>query len=223
STEIDSLFDGLKDASISELAATKKSKLVSLEVDDENGRLVTFHTKEKKISFIIGKAGIDGNSFYVKLPKKSKAYVASGNLGTVFAKEIDGWYDKEVLSLNQDDIEKISFSYEDESFELSKKKAQWYLDEEGSKEKADNDKVETLLGSLSMLSASNIVSPKKDIDFGGSETITVNGKKSKQLAKLNLKSKGKKEYYLKSSTKKLTYIIDELTAKNIRKRAKDLK
>lgn len=88
-TAIDELFNGLKEAEVEQLAVTNKSKMAELQVDDKSGKLVTFFTKERKMSFIIGKQTMDG--FYVRLPGKYEAYLASGNLGTIFAKKATDW------------------------------------------------------------------------------------------------------------------------------------
>lgn len=90
-TAMDELFNGLKEAEIEQLTATKKSKLAELQIDDESGKTVTFWTKDRKFTFMVGKQSLDGTNFYVRLPKEDKAYLASGNLGTIFAKKATDW------------------------------------------------------------------------------------------------------------------------------------
>lgn len=91
---IEAVFTGLKNATIAQIAATTKVKLVSLQVDDQSGKQVTFTTNKDRFTFIMGKQGMDGNSFYIRLPKEQKAYQASGTLGAAFAKKASDWYKK---------------------------------------------------------------------------------------------------------------------------------
>ena len=91
---IDELFNGLKEAEIEQLAATKNAKMASLQIDDKSGKKVTFSTKNTRNTYIIGKQGLDGASFYIRLPNENKVYLTKGSLGTVFAKKAGDWYDK---------------------------------------------------------------------------------------------------------------------------------
>ncbi len=220
---IDALFANLKDAEIQQVAATKTDKIAALDVNDEKGKNVIFETKKGSFNFIIGKSSPDGSGFYIRMPKAKEAYLASGMLGGTFTKKAADWYSKQILSLTQDEIEKIDFSFSDASYTLTKDKKQWFVTEDGSKEKADTNKTSGLVSSLSMLNATSVETGKK-VNFSDADTITIKGKKDKVLATLKLKAKNKKEFYLKSDKKEdFTFILDEFSAKNIRKKPKDLK
>ena len=88
---IDELFKGLKESEVEQLAATKNAKMASLQIDDKSGKKVTFSTKNTRNTYIIGKQGLDGMSFYARLPDENKVYLAKGNLGIIFAKKSSDW------------------------------------------------------------------------------------------------------------------------------------
>lgn len=219
---IDAIFNDLKTAEVQQVAATTPGKLALLEVDDIKGKGITFVTDKKEHTFIIGKSGPDGTSFYVRLPKENKAYVASGNLAGSFTKKASDWYSKQVLSLTAENISKVEVSTAGSSFVLNKDKKQWFITENDAKEKSDTNKTTGFISSLSALTATSVETKK--INFNGAETIKIYGKKNALLATLSLKPKNKKEFYLMSDKKKdFTYILDEFSAKNIRKKSKELK
>lgn len=221
-SSIDELFKSLKEAEVQTLAATKKGKLAQLEVDDETGKEVTFVTTKKKHTYVLGKQGQSGSDFYVRLPKSKKAYLAKGTLGMTFNKSSTDWYDKQIISLTQADIEKVEFSVNE--LVLTKKKDKWSMNQEGNEEKVDTKKVEEFLGAISQLSASTVEIDKGKVSFDDADTVTLLGKKSKVLATIHYKDKGKKELYIKNKKKKdFLYTLDEFGVQYVRKKPKDFK
>ena len=221
-SSIDELFKNLKDAEVQTLAATKKERLAQLEVDDEAGKNVTFVTKNKKYNFIIGKQDKTENNFYVRLPKSKKAYLASSGLATTFSKSAGDWYDKQIISLSQTNVEKVEFSVNE--LVLSKTKGKWSMNQEGNEEKVDSKKVDEFLSAISQLTATNVEVDKGRINFDDADTVTLIGKKSRVLATVHYKSKGKKELYVKNKKKKdFLYTLDEFGVQYVRKKPKDFK
>jgi len=115
------------------LVANKKALWGEYDVTDTSGiKLTLFRTKKSKTGLIIGRFSYNQTtrkpSTFLRLEGENEVFAVEGYLGMTFNRGIDGLRDKNMLMANKEDISRISFTYPDSSFTLSKEGTSWLID-----------------------------------------------------------------------------------------------
>ena len=95
------LWEDLKNASIGEIASTKKDKQALFEIDDKKGAQVTFYQSGKeKGKYIFGKQNV--NSCYIRKTGENTVYVIKGSFGELFRRKPEEWKKKKEDNKSQE-------------------------------------------------------------------------------------------------------------------------
>ncbi len=132
------------------LAATKKDSRDKFRVTDSLATKVLLEKNGKvlaglyigKFSYIQPKNSTPPQNPYMRRPQgtmntyvrtldDNNVYAVEGFLGMSFNRNVDDFRDKTIVSVNKNDLTKLTFSYPaDSSFVLTKKDDKWYVDEQ---------------------------------------------------------------------------------------------
>jgi hypothetical protein len=134
------------------LASRKKEKWEDFKVGETSTHVTAYAQGKKLADFHVGKVGFTqggggmygGSYTYVRLSDENEVYTVDGFLEPVFNTSFNEWRDKTFLKLNKDDIIKLSFTYSDSGFVVSKRDSVWYI----GNEKADPAKVDRVIQSF---------------------------------------------------------------------------
>jgi hypothetical protein len=159
---VDSILSAVKDLKLSALVSEAGDK-IRYELDTEHAiRVNAFAGEAEKRSFIIGKTAPSFNHTFVMLAADDKIYQADKSFRNDFAKNVDDFRDKLVLSFETETIKKITLekagiartlvfnepAKEDEADKPAETKGFWQFEDETP---ADKTAAEDLLSSLSHL------------------------------------------------------------------------
>ena len=131
------------------LAATKKERWKNFQVTDSLATKVVLENNGKvlaglyigKFSYIMPKNQAPQQNPYMRRPQgkmntyvrtldDDNVYAVEGFLGMSFNRSADDFRDKTIVSVNKNDLTKLTFSYPaDSSFVLSKKDNKWFIDD----------------------------------------------------------------------------------------------
>lgn len=90
---ITQLWTSLQNTRVGSLATDKESEFSLYQVDDSQGKFITFYSKGKEAaSYIFGKQNADFTSGYLRKPKSNKIYSVSGHIGSLFEKAKKEWF-----------------------------------------------------------------------------------------------------------------------------------
>ena len=132
------------------LAATKKESWKNFKVTDSLATKVVLENNGKmlaglyigKFSYIMPKNQPQQQNPYMRRPQgkmntyvrtldDDNVYAVEGFLGMSFNRSADDFRDKTIVSVNKNDLTKLTFSYPaDSSFVLSKKDNKWFVDDQ---------------------------------------------------------------------------------------------
>jgi len=134
------------------LVANKKDLWGDYDVTDTSGiKLTIYGPRKEKTGLIIGRFSYNQNtrkpSTFLRLEGENEVFAVEGYLGMTFNREADGLRDKKLLMENKQDITRLTFTYPDSSFVLSREANAWLID--GSR--ADSAKMAGYLSVLTYL------------------------------------------------------------------------
>jgi hypothetical protein len=132
------------------LAATKKENWKNFQVTDSLATKVILENNGKvlaglyigKFSYIMPKNRMPQQNPYMRQPQgkmntyvrtldDDNVYAVEGFLGMSFNRSADDFRDKNIVSVNKNDLTKLTFSYPaDSSFVLSKKDSKWFVNDQ---------------------------------------------------------------------------------------------
>ncbi len=110
-------------------------------------RLTVYSGGTAQLSLVVGRRGRAGGQVYVRREGEDEVYTLQGTLVSLVNRDVDDWRDKEIIQAGRELVERIEFSYSDESFVLARDTAGWHLEPSGAA--ADQN---TVAGVLSILS-----------------------------------------------------------------------
>ena len=219
---VSDILDCIKEMRKEEIISANSGKKANFEVDEERGVEVKLYKGEDQLAdFFVGKAGADFNSTYVRAADEDNVYAVKKFVRVYFDKS-----DFRDLAIFNFDKEKVSEIVIDQKGKdpviLQKKdgkwKAEWY-----DKFKMNENKVNSLLSSLSRLSAKDIVSDKDTAGAGFANPkmkIVIKFEDGSEEA-LNVGSKTDSAYYVKRSANGIIYTLSESTVKEFQKEKDD--
>ena len=141
--------------------------------------------EKEEFSLLIGKQAQLPASTYIRRSDQSEVYMVNVYLPPYFALTPNYWWDKTVMQLKRETVEKIKFDYPDDSFELVYQDGSWQARRQGNNFVVKAEVIDSLFNNLSPLQADEIVltDDKKDKFKQSSRVyqITFYLKGSKQL------------------------------------------
>lgn len=164
---INSILTQLLELKAKRLASRTKDKWAEYQVNDSTAtRIRLFEGSDERLNLYIGKftyqqvedpyggggrGGVIGTSF-VRLANEIEVYAVDGFLTFNFNQPFNKWRNQSLISLNKQDISKLTFRYSgDSSFVLSLVNKKWQI----GNQMADSIKVTNFLNSLSKKNGSD--------------------------------------------------------------------
>ncbi|MEK9165959.1 MAG: DUF4340 domain-containing protein [Patescibacteria group bacterium] len=200
---LDEIIKFFDDFTVGEIISQNPDKYAELQVDEESGFLVKWFIKDKEEGkLILGKSDYNRQGDYIRIGDQTGVYLTSGNIKFNFSRP--EFRDLNILSLKSEEIERVAWNYKDgEKLEIKKLKIEdakesdkaeeanqsaeskaesnakkWFLMDGDAKQELDESKVNSLLGQLSNLTATDMLVKSVDKDYGFSEPffkLTVGG------------------------------------------------
>lgn len=149
-TKLSSFVASLTDAKIQRLVTTNPERISRLEFKDTKVELLD-RADQVLFTATLGKNADVGGGRYVRLGNEPKAYHT--NLSAFLDAEPKNWARAELLDLKADDIAKVEIPFAEGPVIVSraKKEDPWTAENAPAGKKLKNDKVSSLLGSLTSL------------------------------------------------------------------------
>jgi len=166
---VDNTFKEIESIKPNRLASTSETKWADYKVDDQGTRVEVFEGDNKKLNIIIGKFDIDpaslqqNNQFggqsnpkftsYVRLAGETDVFAVSGFYEGLNGQTPDVYRDKQMLKLENSNIQKINFNYPDSAFNLILNDNQWMV----AGAPADSSKVASYLSAMGSLTGTKFI------------------------------------------------------------------
>ena len=123
---------------------------------DSTGTVVTVSGAETPpVAIVIGKMGASYAETYVRLMESDEVHLVSASLTFVGTRGVNGWRDKAIMKVPQEEIRSVTYHYGDTTFTLEFQDSLWVV---GGKP-ADDALVRALLASLADVQADEFVEP----------------------------------------------------------------
>ncbi len=121
------LFNALQNSLITSRVSSNSLNHERFEVDEKNGKTVRFSREGNEFQrMIVGKSA-GGNSVYVRLEGEENVFVLSGLASYLATAEQDFWRDRQVFSMEHDDIRLVRFQTAAETWEIKKQNEGWAI------------------------------------------------------------------------------------------------
>jgi len=214
SGKIESLVNYLLPAIPPELIAQTDKRHAEFELTDEKAAKVRL---DNKLTWYIGKSS--GTSVYSRFDKENSVYLLSGLSPYDLSVNADDWYDKTILSFDQSKVSKVSFKDKSGEKKIIKKDNKW-LFEKDDKE-VNQDKINSVLASLSNLLAKSLAEDKELTNFPKNPELTITVDYDSQSQTLEF-YKGKEDYLVKRQSDGEKFLIAEYSLTTLLSAPKDL-
>jgi len=123
---VSTLMDALRGMEIGEVVTRRPEMHESFGVGEGEKTEIFVQSSSGEVSFVAGKAAGFGEG-YLRLSGEDAVYLVKGFSRHSFARGLDHWRDKSILSIPRDAVEGIDYSYATERFSLSKEDGEWRL------------------------------------------------------------------------------------------------
>ena len=125
---LNDLLQALKDSSKPELAAQSPSSFARMGVDSASGRVLRLAGGGKSlVRLIVGGRGPDYDASYVRVPGDVHVYLWRGQLGSLAARPVDDWRDREIGAVPPDSVTAVEIQRARKSYTLRRQGAKWTL------------------------------------------------------------------------------------------------
>ena len=137
------------------LASRSIEKQSEFQVDSTGTRVQVFEGNKKTLDLIIGKFGMrDQRQYqsYVRLYEEKEIYACHDFMSIAFSSSPDSYRQSQVVQMNKESIQSISFIYQnDDSFLLKKIDNNWFIEEKAT----DSASVDQYLNSIGYININN--------------------------------------------------------------------
>jgi hypothetical protein len=152
----EALKRALEQAEVGALVSRNPENHERLGVTRAAGRRLTLYSGGTAgVSLIVGRRARALGQSYVRREGEDEVYTLQGTLISLVNRDVDDWRDKEIIEADRDLVQRIEYSYPDESFALARDTAGWQLEPSGAA--ADGNAVSGVLSILSGLLAIGFV------------------------------------------------------------------
>ena len=227
---IDIMMKSLEDASSADLVLVSENleKKSEFETNEEAGFSVKLKNGDEVLAaFVVGKNGSEINSSYFAQANANDTYLVKADLRTAFGH--GDWYNRSILAMDKEKIDKIRFQYPSREFTIEK------TSEEGSEESewvgvlpykfsVNQEKIDKILDLVSAMDASSI--PAQTFDGTGLEKnniiVQVTGVDIDSVIMIG-DDNGEEQYYIKRGDSDNIYLITKDDRDELEKRISDLR
>jgi hypothetical protein len=213
---------------LEDVVSTNPEKRSTFQVDDSSGTHVeVFAGDESVLSVVVGKSSPDFSHTYVRQVDGDEVYRAVGVLTNNFNKRVDDWRDKTILSLDQENIAKVTLDYPKEKAQLVLARADtlWTLQVEGGQpEVADSLSVVNLLRTASRLTTVAFVSEADSLalDFDTAD-FRVQVETDSEKHSVQFVEGEENKYYARKQGEETIFQLYKSNLTNLMKKQEDLR
>ena len=221
----ESLKRALEQAEIGALVSRNPENHERLGVMEGKGRRLTVYAggSEQLSLYIGGRADVFDRA-YARRIGDDPVYTLQGTLVNLANRGVDDWRSKEILSVVRGDIQRIEFTYPEESFSLARDSLTWRIEPVGGA--ADENKVASLLSQLATLRAVSFAAQAAADTLAwdpAAARLRVLGPGASILGDLTfLKREAEVGFFLRRAGSPVVYTISSYTGGEILKREADL-
>ncbi len=193
------------------IASDNPKKQSLYEVDSSALTLKIYEKGKLKGHFYIGKAGPTRGDNYIRKYNSNEVLLVRGSLSFLFDSPDSDWRDKTILSINPNEIKKIEFQYEKDSFTLQFTDSLWMIGDIA----ANKDEIDRITNNLAELKTDFFKDTPPDTIPKLYAVITFNDKQIK-FYKLD-----EEQFLAQSSDSTQWFIVLKSKISNILKRRED--
>lgn len=196
-----------------------------LGVAEGQGNLVTVYSGgEAVVELIVSDKGRSGRDAYVRRPGDDEVYPLRGNLVDLARRDADGWRNIQITEFAVEDVQRVEFSYADESFQLVRvDTASWRIEPSGAM--ASTAATSSVLRQLSNLRSISFP-PDSETDSLSwdppTARVRVLGPGDAVLGDVTLLKKTETGYYGRRTGQPVVYNVSNYSGSQILKREADL-
>ncbi|HWP83351.1 MAG TPA: DUF4340 domain-containing protein [Bacteroidota bacterium] len=209
---VGTLIQQLKNLRAKATVSSNPEKQSVFQVDSTGVWVTLFEKGAEKAKLIVGKMGPTFSETYVRLANSNEVHLAEGIYTYTLNRAVKEWRDRTIASVPRENIKEITYQYGDTTFAIVLRDSVWMI----GKEKANESEVNSLLSTLSNLTADDFVdippnpSPRfrTSVSYGGVQLL---------LAEVRDQNK----YFVRTSTTSQWFEIQPWRANQILKRRKD--
>jgi len=220
-----SLKRGLEEARVGGLVSRNPENHERLGVTETTGRRLTIYAGgTAQLSLIIGERARVFDQAYVRRVGDDEVYTLQGTLIGLARRGVDDWRKKEILAASREDIQRVEFTYPDESFSLVRDSVAWHLEPSGPA--AQSGVVSSLLGQLAGLRAIGFAADSIADTLSWdppTARVRVQGPGGAELGELIFLDRDDVGYYLRRAGRPVVYTLSSYTGEQILKREEDLR
>lgn len=122
SPDIEVFVENLVSLKTSSVASKSESNFELFEVTEDKAAHVTLiHSNGTEYTILVGKAGTLPNSFYVRRPGELAVYAVSGTIRGSIMQDTEGWRNKVLLQLGENQVQTIEVENGGNSYTITKR------------------------------------------------------------------------------------------------------
>ena len=157
--EIDQLAGSFSDLKIERVVEEEPDELEKYNIPQKEVSL-WFKDREKPVKILIGMENPLDNTFFAKRDDETRVVLIPSHLKSLMEKKLFDFRQKDIFRFETDDVKSIRLRAKETSWEASKKEEEWFL-KKPVDALAEENKIDTVLSSLSGMKAKEFVSEEK--------------------------------------------------------------
>lgn len=224
---VDQIANLAHNLNVGELISSNSEKQMLFQVDTLLGHTIEFYRDGQLVgSVIVGKAGSDMRSTYVRKPESNDVYLAPAPLARLLDRPARGFRDKIVSPLDTSMITVVEIKSKDFSYSLVKLDSIWSItSDQGPTFVADHMKALQLVGLIGNLRVADFVgdAERDTVDMSlATDQLTIHTSGGGVMTiSLRLKAEGKQDYYIRFSALDELFTVFEGTRNGLIKQAEE--
>ena len=157
--EIDQLAGNFSDLKIERVVEEEPDELEKYNIPQKEVSL-WFKDREKPVKILIGMENPLDNTFFAKRDDETRIVLIPSHLKSLMEKKLFDFRQKDIFRFETDEVKSIRLRAKETSWEASKKEEEWFL-KKPVDALAEENKIDTVLSSLSGMKAKEFVSEEK--------------------------------------------------------------
>ena len=138
STAVDELFVALADSQEAALVAESPTSHGRMGVDSAGGkRLRIVHGDRTLVDLVVGKSGRAFQTVYVRPSGDDRVYLQSGRLGSLIARSVTDWRDKQIVGVEPDEVTRVTVERERRRYTIVRGDSAWTFSDGGATDSAE--------------------------------------------------------------------------------------
>ena len=215
---VESALNRLVELRITRVVATKPENYARLQVDDASAVRVTVKAGEETLAqLMVGKYG--NGMTMVRIDDRPEVFGASGSLRYAFDRELKSWRDRQVVSVDADQVQTIRFASPNGTFHFQRNGGEWTaLEGQEALGEFDSKQVSGSLSTAARLTASDFAPAEISAPRAGltepraSVTMTLADDPTEIVLELGDSTEQAGELYLWRKGEPTIYVISQYLA-----------